>query len=133
MSATHLEHVDGIADVPGIAVVSIGTGSRHVYVSGQVGQLSDGSFVEGGLRAQAAQAMRNLQTALAAAGATMRDVVKLTFLVVDWEPQKVGELFEASIEVFGDDIVPTASTLHGVAALFDPAMLIEIDAVAIVD
>ncbi len=132
MPATHLEHIDGIADIAGVAGVSIGTGSRVVCTAGQVGNLPDGSIVKG-FRDQAAQAMRNLLTALEAGGATMQDVVKTTILVVEWDEQKFGELFEALIEVFGDAAVATASTLHGVAALFDPEMLIEIDAIAVVN
>ena len=128
----HLSQIDGLADIPGSAHVSIAAGRRHIYVSGQVGNLADGTVVEG-FRAQTAQAFRNLVTALAAAGAGPADLVKVTFLIVDWTPDKLGDLFEAAIEVFGEEFPTNTSTLHGVAALFDPQCVIEIDAIAVVD
>ena len=85
------------------------------------------------LKSQAAQAFRNLIVALDANDATTTDIAKINFYIVDWTPEKLGPLFEAAIEVFGDDMVVTASTLVGVSALFEPDWLIEIDATAVVD
>ena len=60
--------------------------------------------------------------------------MKLNYYVVDWDlDEKLGPLFEAAIAVFGDDLPLTASTLVGVASLFDPRWLIEIDAIAVLD
>ena len=131
MPATHVPHVDGLADIPGSAIASIGTGTRTVYVSGQVGNTPDDDVLDG-FRAQAEQAFRNLVTALEAAGAAMTDVVKANFYVVDWDLEKLGPLFDAAIAVFGDDLAVSATTLVGVAALFDPRWLIEIDAIAVI-
>jgi enamine deaminase RidA (YjgF/YER057c/UK114 family) len=131
MPAIHLPHVDGLADIVGSAIASIGTGTRTVCISGQVGNTPDEDVLDG-FRAQAEQAFRNLMTALEAAGASMTDVVKVNFYIVDWEPEKLGPLFEAAIAVFGDDLPTNASTLVGVSALFDPRWLIEIDAVAVI-
>jgi len=130
MANKHLTHIDGLADIPGSAHVSIATGGRQIYVSGQVGNLADGTVVEG-FWAQTAQAFRNLVVALAAAGASPADLVKVTFLIVDWTEDKLGDLIEAAIEVFGAEFPTNTSTLHGVATLFDPRCLIEIDAIAV--
>jgi enamine deaminase RidA (YjgF/YER057c/UK114 family) len=132
MANEHLEHVDGLFDIPGSAIASIGRGARTVYVSGQVGNSADGEVV-GDFRAQAEQAFRNLHTALAAAGASVGDVVKANFYIVGWEPDLLGPLFDAAVAAYGDDLAMNATTLVGVAALFDPRWLIEIDAVAILD
>ena len=132
MPATHLPHVDGLADIPGTSIASIGTGTRTVYVSGQVGNTPDEEVLDG-FPAQAEQAFRNLNTALEAAGASMTDVVKVNFFVVDWDLEMLGPLFEAAIAVFGEDLPGSASTLVGVASLFDPRWLIEIDAIAVIN
>lgn len=57
---------------------------RFVFVSGQVGiNPATGSMVEGGIAAQAEQALKNLKAVAAAAGASMSDVVKVTVLLQD--------------------------------------------------
>ena len=84
MPNTILEHVEGLADITGSAIASIATGTRTVYISGQVGNTPDGEILEG-FRAQAEQALRNLRTALEAGGAQPGDVVKLNYYVVDWD------------------------------------------------
>ncbi|MEJ7770596.1 MAG: Rid family hydrolase [Geodermatophilaceae bacterium] len=75
--------------------------------------------------------MRNLQLALSAAGATIEDVVKSTFYVVDYNPDVLGALGEASAAVFGEESPVFAVTLLGVAALADPRYLVEIEATAV--
>ena len=61
------------------------------------------------------------------------DIAKIVFYVVDWNMEKLGPLMEAAIEVFGEDFPVTASTLVGVATLFEPDWLIEIDVTAVLD
>jgi enamine deaminase RidA (YjgF/YER057c/UK114 family) len=47
--------------------------------------------------------------------------------------EKLGPLVESAIEVFGDEFPVTATTLVGVAALFEPDYLIEVDVTAVID
>ncbi len=75
--------------------------------------------------------MHNLVIALEAAGASIEDVAKATFYVVDYAPEVMGSIFEASAGVFGLEAPPMAVTLVGVAALADPAYLIEIEVTAV--
>jgi enamine deaminase RidA (YjgF/YER057c/UK114 family) len=86
------------------------------------------------LGGQAAQALRNVATALAAAGATFSDVVRLTFYVVDWKPEKLEELL-AGIGGVAEELqlVPAPASLIEVVSLFEPDVLVEIEATAIVD
>ena len=44
----------------------------------------------------------------------------------------LGALMTAAIEVFGDEFPITSSTLVGVATLWQPGLLIEVDAIAVV-
>lgn len=125
--------IDGLAPIVGSALSADARGSRTIYLSGQVGTLPDGTMAGDDLKSQAAQAFRNIIVALDANDATTTDIAKIVFYIVDWTPEKLGPLFEAAIEVFGDDMVVTASTLVGVAGLFEPEWLIEIDATAVVD
>jgi enamine deaminase RidA (YjgF/YER057c/UK114 family) len=127
---------EGLVTPQGYTHVAVATGTRTVYLAGQVGQDVDGTVVgPGDLAAQTAQAFRNVATALAAAGATFADVAKTTLYLVDWTPDKMGPLFEG----FGQAAAelglgpPGPTTLIGVAALASPDLLIEVEVTAVVE
>jgi len=107
-------------------------GGRTVYVSGQVSVNERGEVVgKGDLRAQTVQTFENVKEALAAAGATFRDVVKSNLYVVGLEPKHVAVIREVRSRYF-DATHPPASTLVGVAALVGADWLIEVEVVAVV-
>jgi enamine deaminase RidA (YjgF/YER057c/UK114 family) len=103
-----------------------------VWIGGQTGSDAAGSIVErGDVVAQFARALRNLQTALRAAGCEAEDTVKLTYYLTDLAEYKrnltaIGSEYR---EVFGRHY--PASTLVEVRSLFDPNALVEIEAVAV--
>ena len=70
---------------------------------------------------------------LAAAGATFSDVVRLTFYVVDWKREMISD-FLAGIEQVAKElnIAPAPASLIGVSVLFEPGVLVEIEATAVV-
>ena len=132
MSIAAKETIEGLAPIPGSAISTIATGSKILYLSGQTGQVADGSVAGPDFKSQASQALKNIKTALAANGASLADVAKIVFYIVDWDMEKLGPLMESAIEVFGDEFPVTATTLVGVAALFEPDYLIEVDVTAVI-
>lgn len=100
-----------------------------VYVSGSVGYGPDGKIVgPDDVYAQAKQTIRNIEAALKEAGAGLEDVVRTRIYVIDigrWE-----EAARAHREAFA--AVRPASSLLEVSSLASPDMLVEIEAVAVI-
>ncbi len=123
----------GLSTPRGYTHVVSASGGRTVYIAGQISLDAKGEVVgRGDLRAQTRQVLENLRLALAGAGATLKDIVKWNTYVVGFQAEHLPILREVRSEFLGD-IPPPASTLIGVQALADPAFLIEIEAIAVVD
>jgi enamine deaminase RidA (YjgF/YER057c/UK114 family) len=102
---------------------------NQVFVSGTVAWGDDGKVTgEGDMYAQARQAIRNIEKALAQAGASLADVVRTRTFVTD--VSRFDEVAKAHGEAFGD--VRPAATVVEVKALVDTVMLVEIEADAVV-
>ena len=130
-----LEHPrpEGLLHNPGFSQVVVASGTRTIYTAGQVSIDQHGALVGAGdLAAQTAQAMRNVGLALAAAGATYVDIVKITTYVVNYKPEHRSVIGRARAPFFASGTLPS-STLVGITALALPEWLIEIEAVAVVD
>jgi enamine deaminase RidA (YjgF/YER057c/UK114 family) len=116
----------------GFSHVVTATGGKTIYISGQVSVNAKAEVVgKGDFRAQVEHTFENLKAALAAAGATFDDVVKVTYFVVDLKPEYVPHVREVR-KKYLSATNPPASTLVGVPALVVPDWLIEIEAIAVV-
>ncbi|GAB2684527.1 Rid family hydrolase [Nocardia thraciensis] len=117
--------------------VSVGTGTRHVRVAGQIARDAEGNPVAtGDLTGQVAHALRNTARGLAGAGASFADVVRLRFYVTRWTPDMYPD-FIAGIEQVSDELglprpLPPLSAI-GVDYLFEPDVLVEVEADALLD
>ena len=97
-----------------------------IFVSGCT-SIADGTIVhEGDVAKQTEQALLNVSAALSQLGASLADVVQTRLYVTDisqWE--EVGEAHRLAFE-----LAPPAATMVQVAALIDPRLLVEVEAVA---
>jgi 2-iminobutanoate/2-iminopropanoate deaminase len=122
-----IEHLnpDGLHVNPAFSQGTILPAGRTLYVGGQNGTDASGA-ITGDAGQQSAQAMRNVMTVLAAAGATPADVAKLTiYLAESVDPVAA---YGAVMPIWGRQ--PTAITVLKVAALGRPEALVEIEAIA---
>lgn len=100
-----------------------------IHVAGTTATDEDGKLVGAGdAYVQTRQALRNIERALVQAGARLADVVRTRVFVIDIGQWR--EVGRAHGEMFGG--IRPASTMVQVGALVDPAMLVEIEADAIV-
>ena len=108
------------------------TGSRIVFISGQVALDKDGNLVGAGdLAAQAEQVFKNLQACLTSVGATFADVTKMTTFIVGYQAARDRSVLGAVRQKYLPGSNPPASTLVGVQALASPDIMIEIEATAV--
>lgn len=121
---------DGLAPANGYTPAVIAQPGKLVFVAGQVANNRQGQLVgKDDLRAQTIQVFENIKTTLAASGASFDDVVKITWYVKAYKPEYLPILREVRSQ-YVNKAKPPASTLVGVASLFQNDYLIEVDAVA---
>ena len=132
--AQDIRHInpEGVAKSPAYTHVVTAKPGTVVWISGQVAQNAKGEVVgKGDLKAQLKQAWDNVRMALAGAGASFKDVVKITTYVVNYKPAMRGDLREARLRAMGPG-EPPASTLVGVQSLASEDFLVEIEVTAVV-
>ncbi|WP_371667044.1 RidA family protein [Streptomyces sp. NBC_00289] len=134
--AITLANPEGLVQVDLYRQMSVATGSKLVFIAGQVAWDADGVTVgKGDLAAQVEQCYLNVGTALAEAGASFDDVAKLTVYLVDWTPDKMPLFMEGLARAAAKLGITPGPPLTGVgvAALAEPDILVEIEATAVID
>jgi enamine deaminase RidA (YjgF/YER057c/UK114 family) len=123
---------DGLPKNPAFSNVAVVSGSvRTIYIGGQDAIDAEGNVVGAGdIAAQTEQVLRNLRTALAAAGAGPEHVVKWNVFIVDGQDFRSG--YAAFQRVWGDRPDPPVITAAMVKGLAHPDFLVEMDAIAVV-
>ena len=123
---------EGLHQNPAFSNVAVVSGSvRTIYIGGQDAVDAEGNVVGvGDIAAQTEQVLRNLSTALAAAGARPEHVVKWTIFIVDGQDFRAG--YAAFQRVWGDRSDPPVITAAVVKGLAHPDFLVEMDAIAVV-
>jgi enamine deaminase RidA (YjgF/YER057c/UK114 family) len=117
---------------PSYSQVAVATGSRLVFVAGQVAGDAGGNLVgPDDIAAQARQAFANVGRALAAAGARPDQVTKITIFVARYQREFLPAIEAGRVALFGEH--KPADTLVGVATLSRDSYLIEVDAFAVTD
>lgn len=123
---------EGLAPSTGYSHVVVARPGKLVFIAGQVANDKQGKLVgKDDLKAQAIQVFENLKAALSAAGATFDDVVKINWYVKGYKPEYLPTLREVRNSFVNKDKLP-ASTLVGVAALFQEDYLLEVEAIAVI-
>ena len=132
-----LSDPEELPKVPFHRQLSIATGSKLLFMAGQVAWDADGTLVgEGDLAAQVEQCFLNIGAALAGAGGSFDNVAKLTTYVTDWSTDKmhlIGERRARAPARLGVTTLLAPGTLIGVAALYSPDLLVEVEAIAVID
>jgi enamine deaminase RidA (YjgF/YER057c/UK114 family) len=123
---------EGLHKNPAYSQVAVVPGNvKTVYVGGQDAVDADGNVVgKGDIAAQTEHVLRNVRTALEAAGAGPEHVVKWNVFLVAGQDFAAG--YAAFQKVWGDRADPPVITAALVTGLAHPDFLVEIDAIAVV-
>lgn len=117
--------------------VSVATGIRQVHVAGQIARDAEGrSIATGDFRGQLVHALRNTALGLAGAGAGFADVTRLRFFIAGWQPEMYEEFVGGIADVIDELGLPTPLpplSAIGVDFLFEPDVLVEVEAYAVLD
>jgi enamine deaminase RidA (YjgF/YER057c/UK114 family) len=106
------------------AVIAYG---RFAFIAGQIAEDDEQNFVgRGDFETQTRQVFLNLKTILSSLKASPDDVVKLNYYIIGLAPERLAVVRIARDAMFQSPQKP-ASTLIGIAALFKPEALIEVE------
>lgn len=131
MSAVRFSNPSTMPPRRGYTMVVEATGpGRTLYIAGQLGMTADGQFAggEGDFRAQCRQCFENMKLALESAGASFKDVVKITNYFTDMS--NLQTFFQVR-DTYVNTKAPPASTAVQISKLARDGALFEIEAIAV--
>ena len=112
-------------------VVVVSGSARTIHIGGQDSVDASGTIIgKGDIQAQTAQVLKNIQAALAAAGADLHHLIKWNMFVVQGQDLRAG--FAVFQKVWGNRPNPPAISFAFVTGLANPDFLIEMDAIAVI-
>ena len=122
---------DGLFKPGTFSQIAIVKGGELAFISGQTARDEKSRIVGvGDVRKQTEQALENLRIAVESIGGSIADIAKITTYVVNLQPDDriwIGEIVKQHFPA------PPAHTLIGISALAAPELLVEIEAVAVLD
>jgi enamine deaminase RidA (YjgF/YER057c/UK114 family) len=114
----------------GFSQITVGTGTKFVTVSGQVGWDKDGNIVgKDDLAVQTVKAFENLEIAMKAAGGTLDNILSLRIYIVQSVMSNPKAISDGLRQFFPDN--PPTATWIGVPSLANEEFLVEIEAFAV--
>lgn len=117
--------------IPGLSQAMLIEGGRLLVLSGHVPFDSEGKIAGKDVSAQLDLVFANIAATLKAAGTDFSSVVRLTYYIRDFDQSMLAEIRDVR-DRWVNTQCPPASSLIGVAALFHPDVLIEVDAMAVI-
>lgn len=131
-----LSHPEGLLEQPDYEPVAVGTGTRLVVLAGQTGTTPDGEVASDDLAGQTHRALQNVVIGVRGAGGDASDIAGLTVYVVGWTEEMAADLMRGfalaqESEGLGSPLPPL--TLIGVQGLWRRDLLVEIEAIAVLD
>jgi enamine deaminase RidA (YjgF/YER057c/UK114 family) len=109
-------------------LVDVNRPGRMLYLAGQLGTDTTGKVVSADFRAQATKAYENIKAALASAGATFQDVIKINVYLTDIRAQL--PIHREVRDQYVNKAAPPASTTIEISRLSREGGLIEVEVVA---
>ncbi len=131
-----LSHPEGLLQQEEYSPVASATGSRFVLLAGQASVRASGEVTAPDLAGQVHTSLQNIVTGVEGAGGTVRDIARLTIYVVNWNQDMADALFEGLARAQASDGYASPLppiTVIGVQALWTPDLLVEIEAIAVLD
>ncbi len=127
----HFLNPEGLFKPSTFSQIAVTNGDKVIYISGQTARDPTSKIVAvGDVKGQAEKVFANLRTAIESVGGSMRDIAKITTFVVNLQPDDrvwIGEMVKKHFPK------PPAHTLVGISALAAPELLIEVEAIAVLD
>lgn len=130
----NIQHInpDELLKNPAFSQIVVTQGSgKTIYIGGQNAINSNREIIgKNDIQLQTEQVMENIQIALKACGASIKNIVKLNIHIV--EGQNAVTAFQASQKYLGTEFAPPAITVLFVSGLANPDFLIEIDSIVFI-
>lgn len=134
--SVELSRPEGLLRQDDYAPLAVATGTRLLFLAGQTATAPDGGVEADDLAGQVHAALRYVVTAVQAGGGQAGDIARLTAYIPRWQRAMWDEVLDGVARAQRDHgiAVPMPPiTIIGVQALFTPELLVEIEAVAVVD